>query len=135
MSREKHLELIQGVINRMAANSFHLKGWSVVLVSALFALAGKEKYVYFVYLAYVPAVVFWGLDGYFLRQERLFRKLYDAVRKQPGAESDFSMDTSECKKDVACWSAVCVSRTLAAFHGALLAAIVIVTVLMLVLGS
>ena len=40
MDREKHLELIQGVINRMASNSFQLKGWSVVLVSALFALGG-----------------------------------------------------------------------------------------------
>ncbi len=35
----KHLEMIQGVVNRMASNSFQLKGWSVVLVSALFALA------------------------------------------------------------------------------------------------
>jgi hypothetical protein len=135
MSREKHLELIQGVINRMAANSFHLKGWSVVLVSALFALAGKEKYVYFVYLAYVPAIVFWGLDGYFLRQERLFRKLYDAVRAKDGEESDFSMNTNDYKDDVDCWSAVCLSRTLAAFHGALLVAIIIVMVLTLALGS
>jgi predicted nucleotidyltransferase len=35
MSREKHLELIQGVINRMAGNSFHLEGWSVVFGSVL----------------------------------------------------------------------------------------------------
>lgn len=27
----KHLELIQGVINRMASNSFKLKGWAVTL--------------------------------------------------------------------------------------------------------
>ena len=45
MTREKHLELIQGVINRMAGNSFHLKGWSVVLVSALFALAASNAKV------------------------------------------------------------------------------------------
>jgi len=32
----KHLEMLQGVINRMANNSFLLKGWSVVLISALF---------------------------------------------------------------------------------------------------
>jgi hypothetical protein len=34
----KHLELIQGVINRMAHCSFLLKGWSVILISGLFAL-------------------------------------------------------------------------------------------------
>ena len=37
-NKHKHLELIQGVINRLSTNSFLLKGWSVVLVSALFAL-------------------------------------------------------------------------------------------------
>jgi len=31
--------MIQAVINRMASNSFLLKGWTVMLVSALFALA------------------------------------------------------------------------------------------------
>ena len=30
----KHLEFIQGVINRLASDSFRMKGWSVVLVSA-----------------------------------------------------------------------------------------------------
>ncbi len=39
----KHLELSQGVINRMAGNSFLLKGWSVTLVSALFALSAKDS--------------------------------------------------------------------------------------------
>ena len=75
MSREKHLELIQGVINRMAGNSFHLKGWSVVLVSALFALAASDANINFVYLAFLPAIAFWVLDGYFLWQERMYRKL------------------------------------------------------------
>ena len=31
----------------------------------------------FVFLAYIPATVFWGLDGFFLWQEQLYRKLYD----------------------------------------------------------
>ncbi len=34
----KHLEFIQGVINRLASASFKMKGWSVVLVSALLVL-------------------------------------------------------------------------------------------------
>jgi hypothetical protein len=36
--KEKHLELIQAVISRMAGNSFLLKGWSVTLAAALLAL-------------------------------------------------------------------------------------------------
>ncbi|SDX73720.1 hypothetical protein [Salimicrobium album] len=37
MNEEKirHLEMIQPIISRMAANSFYLKGWAVTLVTAL----------------------------------------------------------------------------------------------------
>ncbi len=34
----KHLEFVQAVIARQAANSFLLKGWSVTLATALVAL-------------------------------------------------------------------------------------------------
>ena len=135
MDREKHLELIQGVINRMASNSFHLKGWSVVLVSALFALAGKDKAVYFVYLAYLPAIAFWVLDGYFLWQERMYRELYDAVRKDTRADSDFSMYAYQYRTEVPSWPATCVSTTLLIFHGMVVGAVLTAMALMLLLGS
>jgi hypothetical protein len=129
----KHLELIQGVINRLSTNSFLLKGWSVVLVSALFALAAPESRTAFVYLAYIPAVVFWGLDGYFLWQERLYRALYDHVRTKPEAEIDFSMDTTSFRGTLAkTWHEAVLSRTLLAFHGVLIIAIVVVMALTLI---
>ena len=40
--KQAHLEMIQGIVNRLSHNSFLLKGWSVVLVSAMFALAAKD---------------------------------------------------------------------------------------------
>jgi len=132
MTREKHLELIQGVINRMAGNSFQLKGWSVVLVSALFALAANDARVYFVYLAYLPAIAFWVLDGYFLWQERMYRRLYDAVRRQTDSDSDFSMNAYEYRDQVPSWPATCGSTTLALFHGMVLVAVVLVMTLLLV---
>lgn len=123
----KHLELIQGVITRLATNSFQLKGWSVVLVSALFALAVPGSRAAFVYLAYIPAIVFWGLDGYFLWQERLYRALYDHVRAQADADIDFSMDTSRFRGGRGrSWSEATLSRTLLAFHGVLILAIFVV---------
>lgn len=125
----KHLELIQGVINRLSTNSFLLKGWSVVLVSALFALAAHESRAAFAYLAFIPAIVFWGLDGYFLWQERLYRVLYDRVRSQPNSEIDFSMDTRSFRNSAWDWPRAVVSRTLLAFHGVLLLAIIIVMTL------
>lgn len=125
-NKTKHLELIQGVVNRLAHCSFLLKGWSVILVSALFALAAKDAKLYFIYLAYLPAVAFWGLDGYYLWQERLFRALYDEVRAMDDKDIDFSMDTRPVKGQVALWICVVFSRTILTFHGAIVATITIV---------
>ena len=38
----KHLEFIQGAVGRMASNLFLLKGWTITLIAALFALAAKS---------------------------------------------------------------------------------------------
>ena len=126
--KHAHLAMIQGVVNRLSHNSFLLKGWSVVLVSAMFALSARDSSPVFVFLAYFPAAVFWGLDGYFLRQERLFRALYDHVRGLPEDSVDFSMNTSIVRSDVASWVAVTLSRTLLAFHGVVVGTILIVMV-------
>jgi len=109
--------MIQAVINRVSGNSFLLKGWSVVLVSALFALAAGDSERLFLYLACFPAVAFWILDGYFLWRERIFRRLYDRVRTMPEADVDFSMDTSVVRSDERGWGVVMVSKTLLIFHG------------------
>ena len=37
----KHLEFIQGIVNRLATDSFRLKGWTVVLVSAVVVLLAR----------------------------------------------------------------------------------------------
>lgn len=98
-NKQKHLEFIQAVINRMAGNSFLLKGWAITLVAALFALSAKDTNQSYIFIAYFPVIIFWILDGYFLSQERLFRDLYNHVRKLAEKEIDFSMDTSEYKKE------------------------------------
>ena len=38
----RHLQFIQGVINRLASNSFQMKGWSIVLVAAILVLLARE---------------------------------------------------------------------------------------------
>ena len=128
-SKHVHLEMIQGVVNRLSHNSFLLKGWTVILVSAMFALAAKDAQILFVYLAYFPAIAFWCLDGYFLHQEKLFRKLYDHVRKLPEDGIDFSMDTSKVKDEVQHLASVILSKTLVTFHGVVLVTIILVTAL------
>ncbi len=115
----RHLEMLQAIIQRMATNSFTLKGWNVILVSAIFALASGPVKFHLVYVAYLPAFMFWILDGYFLHQERLFRKLYDKVRNTAEDAIDFSMDTTPVSDQVVSWPCVMISKTLFLFHGAI----------------
>src|SRR5947199_3605432 len=93
-NKRKHLEFIQSAVGRMASNLFLLKGWTITLIAALFALAAKDANKVYFLIAYLPALMFWALDGYFLSQERRFRALYDGVRRLEESETDFSMDTS-----------------------------------------
>lgn len=113
--KPKHLEMIQSVISRMAQNSFYMKGWSVAIISALFVLASKtDKSTYF-WFALVPTTAFWIMDGFFLWQERLFRRLYDAVRAKETKDIDFSMNNQEFMKDET-WVFSAFSATLLIFH-------------------
>ncbi len=119
----------------MARNSFLLKGWTVVLVSALFALAASNTNIFMVCLAYFPALAFWVLDGYYLRQERLFRALYDYVKIVKEEDIDYSMNTSIVKDKVSCWGRVVFSKTLIIFHGTVLASIMIVMLIIINMGG
>lgn len=98
-NKYKHLELVQGIVNRMASNSFMLKGWAVTLVAGIFALAGKDTDKLYFLVAYVPILVFWGLDAYYLFQERLYRSLYEKVRKIEEDDIDFSLKTTTVEFD------------------------------------
>ena len=122
----KHLEFIQGVVDRFASNSFRLKAWSVGLVAALFVLLAGQDRIELAAVGIVPVLLFWGLDGYFLWQERLFRTLYDHVRVLEDREVDFSMNTNAFgtgwKRS---WIGATLSITLILFHGSLVAAIAI----------
>ena len=98
-NKQKHLEFITGAINRMAGNLFFLRGWTITLISALFTLFVKDSNSKYFFIVYFLIATFWILDGYFLSQERLFRALYDNVRKLDEDKINFSMNTSEYKKD------------------------------------
>ncbi|MDD9974955.1 MAG: hypothetical protein OXU27_13160 [Candidatus Poribacteria bacterium] len=115
----KHLELIENVINRLAKNSFFLKGWTVIFVTALLGFAAKESEPFYVLLAAIPTLFFWGLDGFYLRQEQLFRRLYDAVRETDEDDIDFSMDTAALQHKIG-WFRSTFSKTLTPFYPAIL---------------
>jgi len=119
--KQKHLEFLQLAINRMASNSFILKGWNITLIVGLFALTLKDLSSAYLYLAILPAIAFLGLDAYYLRQERLFRKLYNLVRKTKREEIDpYSLDTKRINKHVDNWFCTLFSPTVILLHGSVI---------------
>ncbi len=88
----RHLEMIQEVISRMANNSFTLKGWAVTLVAGIFTLSGKSIGTNFGIL-FIPIIIFWGLDAFYLSKERSYRSLYKHVTGLNENQIDFNMDT------------------------------------------
>jgi hypothetical protein len=125
-NKRKHLEFINNTITRMAHSSFLLKGWSVTIVSALLVIAAVAEPVIFI-IGFLPVIVFWILDGFFLYQERLFRALYDDVRTKKEENIDFSMNPKSFRGERQSWWSSFWSRALWPFHGVLFLVVLIIT--------
>jgi hypothetical protein len=90
----KEIDLIQNCINRMAQNSFLIKGWTLTIIAVVLALS--EKVIDSTYLCMVlliPLLSFWYLDAFFLQTEKMYREMYvwvlDARKK---GDSSFLYD-------------------------------------------
>jgi len=124
----KHLEFIQSAIDRMANNSFLLKGWTVTLVGALFALTFNEMDPLYLVISLVVLCLFWRLDSYYLSRERLFIKLYESVSSTKPEDTNFSMNTKSFEKEAAVGECA-FSETMQLFYGGLAVAHLIIFIL------
>ena len=75
----KHLEMIQGIINRMNTNSFQIKGFTVAIVSALLTLYSRNQNGWLIAIGIPPILILWILDSYYLQHERIFRGIYNDI--------------------------------------------------------
>ena len=126
----KEIEIIQDIIKRMAYNSFMIKGWTITLVAVVLLLKGST---YQVFIAYIPLLVFWYLDAYFLWQERLYRRLYNWV-VQHRLESDeylFDMNANRFKAEEQSTFRIMFSKTLGWFYGSILGLTLVYTLIIL----
>ncbi|MEV4134486.1 hypothetical protein AB0J72_20235 [Dactylosporangium sp. NPDC049742] len=112
----KHLEFLQGVIDRMSTMSFLVKGWLVTMTTALLAVSAERGSWLVGVSALLPLIAFWGVDGFLLRQERLYRRLYDAVRRAEDDVEPLSMNATRYRSRIL-WPAAVGSPTLVAFYG------------------
>src|SRR4051812_26441753 len=103
------MEMIQAVVSRLAGNSFLIKGWALTLTGAFLGFAVNKDDSGLAAAALVPILVFWALDTYYLRAERLFRALYDRVRSSADAIDPFFMGATSdtfvatVSADIASW--------------------------------
>jgi hypothetical protein len=74
-----HINLLQGIINRLANNSASCKTWCLTLVGALVSLAGATHVPGIVTFALVAVVIFGFMDAMYLGQERAYRDLYGST--------------------------------------------------------
>lgn len=128
----KEIDIIQDTIKRMAFNSFMVKGWAITLIVVTLLLKGTK---YQALIAFIPLLVFWFLDAYFLWQERLYRKLYDWIIKNrlKTAEYLFDMNAYRFNDEVQSKIRIMFSITLGWFYGSIAFLIVIYTTVLILI--
>lgn len=125
----KHLEFIQDAIARMNNNSFQMRAWMLLLVTALlgsFANTGKRE---FVLLALFPVFVFWILDTYFLQLERKFRGVYNdvaGISANPKQVKPFAMPLDQYTEGKYSFMDVFLSISMLPFYALIIAVLVAV---------
>lgn len=76
----KEIDLIQSCINRMAQNSFIIKGWFISLIAVILTLLPEKFNINILYsICFIISFCFWYLDAFFLKTERLYRFKYQWV--------------------------------------------------------
>jgi hypothetical protein len=124
--KSTHLETLGSIANRMRLGSLLAKGWSVMVVAMLLAVATDPRYGRFAWLAVFLAIAFWMLDAHFSRQVRLFRKVQAKVRSQSDSQVDFRLDTSPVDNEKDAFATVLFSPAVSVFHAGVLLLIAVV---------
>lgn len=119
--KRKHLELIQGVVNRMASNSFLFKGWSITIIAGISAFATKESNTTLMLVPIVSTLLFWSVDAYYLMLERAFRNLYNKTTALKPEQINYLLTPDKKDMTFGCWIKTVFSRpVLILFYGIVL---------------
>lgn len=98
----KEIEQVQACIKRMSDNSFSVKKWSVGLITVLIALLKDVSIsALVVVMFFIIVVVFWYLDAFFLRTERLYRYKYNwIVEKRLQGSTEYLLNLTPGPKGI-----------------------------------
>ena len=120
----KEVDIIQAIIKRLANNSFLFKGWMITIVVVTLLLKGTNDLFF---LALIPVVVFWGLDAYFLRLERMYRELYKWVieNRLTSDANLLDVDVRRFKNNVDSFPRTMISKTLCGLYAVIFVLVII----------
>lgn len=138
----KEIDLIQACVNRMAQNSFMVKGWTISLVAVVLALLPETfDLIGLCLIGTVAVVCFWYLDAFFLRTEKLYRWKYDWVIANrlncdkycydlnPYNSNMWLTNKDDSKKKIPSIVSVMFSKTLIPIYAPLLALAIVVLII------
>lgn len=93
----KYMEMIQVIITRMNTNSFQIKNFMMLILSACLVAFVNAKNGW-ILVSFLPVVILiWIIDSYYLQQERKFRGLYNELVEDFTSHKLFSMKTDKIK--------------------------------------
>lgn len=81
--REKHLEMLQKVIDRLASASITMKRYCMIVTAAAIGVARISSDTTTIYGAMIMVLVFWTMDARYLQHEKWIRHVFNDVRKEP----------------------------------------------------
>lgn len=86
----KEIDIIQNCINRMASNSFLIKGWFITLILGLITF-GYEKlnFKLLITISLIITILCWISDAFFLQLEKKYIKKYNWIIKNRSTALDF----------------------------------------------
>lgn len=100
----KYLEMIEGIISRLASHSFSIKNWFVISLGGLLLFCLNHSGNKGLGVAFVVTIAFYLIDTYYLFLERCFRKKYNQALS---GECDlFDLDIRAIKNEISMWSAM-----------------------------
>lgn len=132
----QYLQMIQSSISRMSTSSALFKGFSATIVAGISLISYKDQHLIVVALSFIPVVIFFVLDVYYLQLERRMRYLFDMVRvgvkdcdfclKPPKIEDIPKGDINEW--ELSKWQCFC-SHSIKWFYPTMLAILIIIIIL------
>ena len=118
----EYFKIIQNTISRMAQNSFLIKTWSITLIAGISVLTFNFISTLIFSILIGVILIFWILDTYYLRLERLYRFLYEDVvnafndQSKKGQIKLFDMKYEVFKENIHSFLRIMVSKSEGLFY-------------------